>query len=322
VKIFITGGTGFIGKHVLQRLLNSDLYENTVLTRQKLNDQNNVTYIQGDICNPSLLNEHISRSDFVVHLAGCKNDLQSYNRVNVEGTRNVIDACVNNNRLKKLIYLSSVGVIGATDDIVIDERTDCHPQNNYERSKYQAELIVKAYSNKYPGKVVILRPTNVFGEKDPEVHLLNLLRNIINNRFYFVGNDISKCYLNYLYVKEISELIPRLLDAKIKNDLYILSTPIRLYDFIMTIKDILRVETPAKHLPYWPVRLLARCFDFVPNNIMRHPPINSTKLKELTNVKWYSSSLLSTDLNWNPAFKVEEALTNLISHYYRMGLLT
>jgi len=228
---------------------------------------------------------------------------------------------VNNNRLKKLIYLSSVGVIGATDDIVIDERTDCHPQNNYERSKYQAELIVKAYSNKHPGKVVILRPTNVFGENDPEVHLLNLLRNIINNRFYFIGNNISKYYLNYLYVREISELFPRLLDAETINDLYILNTPTRLDDFILTIKNILKDETPVKHIPYWPVRLIARCFDFVPHKIMRHQPINSIKLKELTNVKQYSSSLLSTDLNWNPAFKVEEALNNLISHYYRMGLL-
>ena len=167
-----------------------------------------------------------------------------------------------------------------------------------------------------------MRPTNVFGENDPELHLLNLLRHIIKHRFYFVGKDISRYYLNYLYVKEISELVPRLLDAKIKNDLYILNTPTQLYDFIIIIKDILKDETPVKHIPYWPVRLIAQCFDFVPKNIMRHQPINSTKLKELTNVKRYSSSLLSTDLNWSPAYRMEEALTNLISHYSKKGLLT
>jgi nucleoside-diphosphate-sugar epimerase len=303
-------------------LLELNKFRILALTRGKKDSSEGVTFIEGDIRNVTLINNLVNKVAYVIHMAGCKNDARMYWETNVKGTNNIVDACARNSRLEKMIYLSSVGVIGASDDIVADEKTVCHPKNDYENSKYQAELIVKQYSKQNPGKVVILRPTNVFGENDPEFHLLNLLRNIIKRRFYFVGNDISKCYLNYLYVKEISELIPRLLDAKIKNDLYILSTPTRLYDFIMIIKDILRAETPVKHIPYWPVRLIARCFDFVPNNIMRHQPINSAKLKELTNVKWYSSSLLSTDLNWTPAFKVEEALTNLISHYYRMGLLT
>lgn len=323
MKIFITGGTGFIGKHVLEKLQNENKFHIVVLTRQKRNNQNGLSYVQGDISrtSTSLLSEYIEQSDYVIHMAGCKNDPQSFYQANVRGTENIVNACRKNDSLKKLIYLSSVGVIGITGNTVVDEQTECHPVNDYEKSKLQAELLVKEYSNQNPGRVIILRPTNVFGEDDPELHLLNLINKLRHRRFYYVGSDISKYYLNYVYVKEISELIFSFLAYSRRNDLYILNTPVQLSHFIETIKEILVDKTPIRHLPYWPIKLAALCFDLMPKSIMNHPPINSRKLLELTNERQYSSELLSTEGNWKPAFAMKHALSNLISHYREKKLL-
>ena len=57
------------------------------------------------------------------------------------------------------------------------------------------------------------------------------------------------------------------------------------------------------------------CFDVIPESIVKHPPVNTLKLKELTNKKQYSSSLLERELHWKPAYNIEKALSNLISHY-------
>lgn len=318
MKIFVTGGTGYIGSHVLQKLIETGYSEIDVLTRKNISNQKYLKYIQGDIRDKSSFLDYVTQADIVVHLAGCKKNLQLQTQTNVEGTKNVIDACRQNGQLKKLIYLSSVGVIGAGGAKVIDERTACCPENGYEKSKYKAELIVKEYSKNNPNKVIILRPTNVFGENDPERHLLNLIKKIQDNWFRFVGADSSKFYLNYLYVREISELVPRLFYAKTNNDLYILGTPIKLHEFIMIIKKILNDETPIKHLPYLPLRVAAHLLDMAPK---KYQLINSIKLKELTNERQYISALLSKDLAWAPKYEMERALINLVGFYKNKSLL-
>ena len=321
IKIFISGGTGFIGKHVLEKLQNENKFHVVILTRHKRDNQKSLSYVQGDISNTLLISEYIGQSNYVIHMAGCKNDPKSFFQTNVKGTENIINACRKNNDLKKLIYLSSVGVIGKTNNTVIDEKTECHPNNEYEKSKYQAELIVREYAKERPCNVIILRPANVFGENDPELHLLNLIRKIKSRQFYFVGRGESLYYLNYLYVREISELVPLFLRSNARSGVYIINTPTSLLEFITTIKEILEDRTPVKHLPYGPIKLLAKCFDMIPRDILKHPPVNSLKLSELTNRKQYSSALLAADFGWKPMFTMKQALNNLISHYNKRKLL-
>jgi GlcNAc-P-P-Und epimerase len=321
-RIFITGATGFIGKHVLSKLLDAGNYELVVLTRLKKETYkkfDNLSYIVGDITDCTLMKSIISDVDYVIHLAGSKNEASAYYSTNVVGTKNIIQACKTSNILK-LIHLSSVGVIGKTSDIIINELTPCNPVNEYEKSKLEAELLVKEFSKREPGKVKILRPTNVFGEGDPDLHLLNLIRKISSNRFFFIGSDISKYYLNYLYVKEISELISRLISNTSQSDIYILNTPIPLMEFITVIKELLGDNFHVKSLPYWPIKIVASFFDIMPKSILNPPPINSLKLNELTNKKKYSSELLAQELNWEPVFSLNEALSNLIGYYCQKGL--
>jgi len=320
-QIFITGATGFIGYHTLNSLMELAKYRIIALTRRKRNNADGVSFIEGDIRNASLINDVIKNVDYVIHMGGCKHDTGLLFETNVTGTNNIVEACKRYGDLEKLVYLSSVGVIGASGDVVINENTVCCPDNDYEKSKYQAELIVKKYSQQNPGKVVIIRPTNVFGEKDPEPHLLNLIKRIVQHRFCFVGKDISGYYLNYLYVKEIAELIPRLLSFRTKSDLYIINTPTKLSEFIMKIKEILADEMPIRHLPHFPVRLAAMCSDLLPERMRKYSPINSLKLAELTNRKKYSPALLTEDLNWQPRFKTEDALQKLISYYSQEEML-
>jgi len=320
-QVFITGATGFVGGHTLDSLVKATEYRITALSRRKRNGVDGVSFIEGDIGNASLIDDVIKNVDFVIHMAGCKHDTGLLFQTNVTGTKNIVDACRRHGYLEKLIYLSSVGVIGDSGDVVINENTTCSPDNNYEESKYRAELIVKEYSQQNPGKVVILRPTNVFGEKDPEQHLLNLIKKITQHRFCFVGKGISNYYLNYLYVKEIAELISKLLSFRATSDLYIINTPTRLSEFIMVIKEILKDDIPIRHLPYLPVRLVAMCSDLLPERMRKYSPINSLKLAELTNRKKYSSALLVEDFNWQPCYETEDALRNLISYYNQEKML-
>lgn len=319
----MTGGTGFIGKHVLRDLGVLGTCNMVVLTRSAVSDSENVSYRRGHVEDARLLEEIIKGADAVVHLAGCKNSPGDFQGTNVVGTRYVLSACEKAST-PRLIYLSSVGVIGPTGESDITEETPCRPANGYEKSKYEAELLVKQFSARRPGTTTILRPTNVFGEDDPEHHLLNLITKLKNRRFFFVGRDISSYYVNYLYVREISALIATLLTSTTTyaSDLFTVNTPTPLADFVATIKRLLDDTGSIGRLPYWPVKVAALCGDFLPRAGVRHPPITSLKLAELTNRKCFSAALLAEEAGWRPAFSMEDALRNLITHYHEAGLLT
>lgn len=319
--VFVTGGTGFIGKHVLRQLASMGGLSIIALSRLARSNSDGVTWLHGDIGNARVLNDAIARADVVVHLAGCKKNPSEFHATNVLGTRNVLSACAKANT-PRLIYLSSVGVIGQTSETIISEVTPCRPVNDYERTKYDAEVLVRRYSAQRPGTTTTLRPTNVFGEDDPERHLLNLITRLKTHRFFFVGRDISKYHLNYLYVKEISALAGTLLTSAHASDLFIVNTPTPLAEFIATIKRLLNDDARIKHLPYWPVKAAALGGDLLPRAWVPRPPINSLKLSELTNRKQYSAALLAREVGWSPAFSVEDALRNIVSHYTGEGLLT
>lgn len=319
--VFVTGGTGFIGRHVLRALAGLGSCHVVVLSRSKHADSGNVSYQQGDISDARGLEDAIARADAVVHLAGCKKSPRDFHATNVLGTKNVVLACHKAN-VHRLIYLSSVGVIGPTSERDISEETPCRPANEYEKSKYEAEVLVRQLSARRPGTTTILRPTNVFGENDPQHHLLNLITKLKSHRFFFVGRDISRYYLNYLYVREISSLVATLLTSAYASDLFIVNTPTPLAAFIAAIKRELNDSTRVAHLPYWPVKAVAVCGDHLPRAWVPHPPITSLKLAELTCRKQYSAALLARETHWSPVFSMEEALRNVITHYRAEGLLT
>ncbi len=320
-KVFVTGGTGFIGRHVLQALAGLGTCEVVVLSRSGHADRGNVSYRQGDVADASGWAEAVGGTDVMVHMAGSKKSPEYFHTTNVIGTRNIIAACEKAS-VTRLIYLSSVGVTGPTGEADVTEDTPCRPANGYEQSKYQAELLVRQFSIRRSGTTTILRPTNVFGENDPERHLLNLITKLKRHRFFFVGRDISRYYVNYLYVAEISALVATLLTSAPASDLFIVNTPTPLAAFIATIKRLLNDNTPVKHLPYWLVKAVAVGADHLPHLLVPRPPITSLKLAELTSPKQYSAARLAREMRWSPAFSTEAALRNVLTHYRDQGFLT
>jgi UDP-glucose 4-epimerase len=319
-KVFITGGTGFIGQHVVAKLLESSDLEMVILTRQILPDKKQIRYVQGNLADLNLVRQNINECDSVLHLAGCKKDPLLFESTNIKGTENVLSAC-ESSAVKKLIYLSSVGVIGENPEHIITEKSECMPTNEYEKSKYTAELSVKMFSESFTGKTIILRPSNVFGEDDPERHLLNLIKKVRSNKFMFVGKDTSQYFLNYVYVKEISEIIFTMMMGQPPGGIFIINTPTPLKEFISNIQVLLNNRVAIKHLPFWPLKIASKLFDFVPKLILNPPPINSLKLMELTNRKTYVPDALMREINWKQKYSVQDALNNLILHYTAIGLL-
>lgn len=156
-KIFITGGTGRLGKYVVPLFLENG-YEVCVLTRSKSID--GCKLVHGNLHDFDYA--EIKGCDWVVHLAASTDMSAGYStlhNINVEGTKSVLERCEQAG-VENLLYISSISVYGKSDNSSITESTHLNPDTPYARTKFEAEMVCKNFI----GNVCIFRPSMIYGE--------------------------------------------------------------------------------------------------------------------------------------------------------------
>ena len=167
MNITITGGSGFIGSSLVEVLRKKHVITIFDVNKTQFND---VTFVPGDITDPKAVDAAIRNSDVVIHLAAAlgvinteQNPIETLD-TNIFGTKNVLDACKNND-VKKIIFSSSSEIYGEPIKIPIKETDKVMPITNYGISKLAAEEYIKAYYKNFGLRYTILRLFNVYGEK-------------------------------------------------------------------------------------------------------------------------------------------------------------
>ena len=174
--MLVTGGSGFIGSHLIDTLVQDG---HAVINIDDCSADNDTFYINDkaenhkvSICNLETLLELSKDCDFVFHLAAesrlqlaTKNPKRAI-EVNVIGTLNVLECCKQNN-IKGLLFSSTSSIYGLTDKLPIYETTSEDCLNPYASTKYAAELLIRNYYTLYGVKSCIFRYFNVFGERAP-----------------------------------------------------------------------------------------------------------------------------------------------------------
>ena len=159
----VTGGSGIVGRKITQKLLQVG-YEVRILTRNKSFSNESAHVYYGDIEDTDTLRPFLNNVSYLFHCAAELRDESKMWDINVSGTEKILNL-ISTSSITYFCYLSSVGVIGLTDNHFVDERNTCNPQNAYEKSKWAAEqLVAKKIGNCC---TVILRPTNVVDEQRP-----------------------------------------------------------------------------------------------------------------------------------------------------------
>jgi nucleoside-diphosphate-sugar epimerase len=192
--ILVTGGTGFVGRSLVGKLL-ADGRSVRILSRRANDSQHpNISICRGDLTNQQDLKAAMKGCEVVFHCAAEKTDRNIMAAVNVTATRNLFELS-REMRIRYFCHLSSVGVIGRTRQKLVDESAPCNPMNEYEATKLAAEEIVRKGIG--GGRVVILRPTNIFGPATVRPMLQQSLRS--QARTFLKGNECA----HFVYIGDV-----------------------------------------------------------------------------------------------------------------------
>jgi nucleoside-diphosphate-sugar epimerase len=191
-EIVLLGGSGFVGTHLIQKLLSYDDYSLSLLSHKTPLVvpilAKNVRLVNGNFFDEKSLDVLIGPGSIVINLAYLNNDTRA---TNVEGLQNVLAVCMRK-RIKKFIHISTAVVAGRASALEINEKVVDVPFSEYEKTKLELEdLVVSTFSYTNTASV-ILRPTAVFG--DLGKNAIKIMDEIIEGNL--VKNYIKTCLFN------------------------------------------------------------------------------------------------------------------------------
>jgi UDP-glucose 4-epimerase len=279
-KLVVVGGAGLIGSHTVDELLKEDIKEIIVYDNFVRGTHGNIENalrdprvrifeIGGDICQTDILNEAFKGADGVFHFAAlwllqCHDFPRSAFNVNIEGTFNILDTCVNQG-VKRLVYSSSASVYG---DAVCEPMDENHPFNNtnfYGATKIAGEAMARAYHHRYKLPYVGLRYMNVYGPRQDYrgayiAVIMKMLDNLDKGIAPTLYGDGSQAY-DFVYVGDCAKANVCAMKSDTVDQFYNVGTGVR-----TSIKElaemILKITSSDLDVQYEPAGLT-----FVKNRI-------------------------------------------------------
>lgn len=297
MRILLTGGTGFLGSYIYKALTNN--HEVITLGRSKKNS------IQADF-NKEL--PALPAVDWVIHAASPAHfipktaaEKQSFFDVNVIGTERLLNGLA---ELPKIfVYISTVAVYGLEEGEMIKESASLNADTPYGRSKVEAENLIQNWARKNEVKTFIFRLPLVVGENPPGN--LSAIAKAIKKKIYFrIGKGENK--KSMVLAEDVANLIPQLEDKK--PGIYHLCDPLpaRLSEIDSSIAS--QYDFKVKTIPDLPITLAAKIGDLIP-----FFPINSLKVKKLSNTLTFDTGKAVSELGWKPNSVLEFLKNNTIT---------
>lgn len=222
-KILVIGGAGFIGSHLVKELLKEPVSEVIVYDNfargkleylsESLKDSRCIVFpLGGDVRDTDILDKAMEGVDYVFHLAAmwllhCKDFPRTAFHVNIEGTYNILEACVKN-KVKKLVYSSSASVYGDAIEVPMSEDHPFNNKNFYGATKISGEAMCTAFNDRYGLSVIGLRYMNVYGPHQDQQAVYSgvvpiMLNKIDQGEQPVINGDGSQAY-DFIYVEDIA----------------------------------------------------------------------------------------------------------------------
>ncbi len=318
-KILITGCSGFIGQRIIKYFKNKNYYL-IGIDKLALSVENDLDYfVNLDLSseeNKDKISEILNDVNTVIHLAAAKADwgldYNTYYKDNCINTQILLDCCKGKD-IKTFIHYSTVGVLPQSQNS-LDENTLPNPDTDYGRTKLIAEELISSQNiKKYFQKIIIIRPSAVFGINQPaDNNIYRLINAIKNKKFLMIGNGEEIKTMSY--IEELVNVTYWLfvnVEDKFSVWHYVDEPKISTRELVNTCYKEIHNKISGFYLPKGIVILAAKIFDFVGKVINVDLPITSMRIKKFCTATNFSSKKLE-DKGYIRLFESKQSIIKTI----------
>ena len=330
MNILVTGATGFIGSHLVPRLLDaghsvSVLCRDIIASRKLFNDK--VTYIQGNVSDPETLNDCCRDIDIVYHMAAIMGHdtpgdtaFLKFRAVNTEGTKNMVRQATLSG-VKRFIYISSTAAMGLIKAPVVDETTKCEPWSPYQVSKRESELYLLNEAKSKKIQIIIIRPSMIFGPGF-KGDFLTMARVVKKGFFPKIG--FGKNLSPALFIDDlIAPLIAAGTKETLSHNLYIIASEesYPLDRIIRIIAKCIDKKVRFIYIPKWCALFGTAVLEALYKIAGKKPPVTYRNIKSTITDRTFSINRAINDLDFKQSVTIDSGLEKTIKYFREKKLI-
>ncbi len=327
MKVLVTGGTGFTGTALVERLLHLG-YEVLALDNKEGLATDRLRALGADVrigsvTDPALVDGCMPGVDTVMHLAAAFRELdvpaRHYDDVNIGGTRVVLEAA-HRHGASRFIYCSTCGVHGDVEDPPADEGAPIRPADYYQRTKYEAEPIVRAYQDRGMA-TVILRPAAIYGPGDPERFFM-IFKRVAGGSFPMFGD--GRTLYHPLYIDNlIDAFVAAMEPGRGDGGVYLIADADyhSIEEIVRRVGRAMGVEVRIRHYPLLPLIVAGHVCEKLCRPFGIAPPIFPRRVDWFRQNRAFDIGRARRDLGYAPRIDLDEGLRRTAEWYRSNGYL-
>ncbi|HEU4625679.1 MAG TPA: NAD(P)-dependent oxidoreductase [Steroidobacteraceae bacterium] len=330
MKVFLTGGTGFIGSQLAPYARNaghditvaSPINNATEKFRCDLLRRAGLTVVEAALDDTERLRAVLPGHDAIIHLAAAQHEAEApeshFRKVNVEGTHNLLTLAVECG-VPRFVHGSTIGVYGNASNGVLDETSPLAPDNPYGRTKAEAERVVQGFRERI--ETVIVRISETYGPAD--LRLLKLFKAIRKGRYVTLGNGRNERQL--IYVEDLCRaLLAAAQSREAVGQTIILAGNERLTtdQMIAAISAALGKPPITRHIPLWPFDVAAAVCETCLPPLGLKPPLHRRRLDFFRKSFRFSTERAARVLDFSPQVPFTDGARRTAQWYREKGLLS
>jgi nucleoside-diphosphate-sugar epimerase len=328
MRALVTGGTGFVGSHLVRRLIGRGYQVTSIDKNRGLADDElralGATLVTGSVTEASDVERVMAGQELVFHLASPFGDLlqpdEAYRAVEVDGTRNVL-AAAERHGVRRVVHCSTQGVHGIIDTPCGDEDSPIAPRDYYCYSKAEGEKVAREFLARGLD-VVIVRPTSVYGPGDIR-GWLKLFRMASKGWFLMVGSGRT---LNHpVYVENLVDLFElAALSPVAKGRTYIAGDDqaVTLTGLVRAVGRAVGTEVKIVRFPFYRAAwYVSAAVELVFKGVRVKPPVFRRRLSWFITNRRFSIDRAREELGYRPRVRLSEGLARTAAWYRACGYL-